>query len=96
MRDGIEKTVLLLISADFAHKKNGVDQQARDDEAEENDAEDQRDDLTPVLSALKKPYLFWLPLMIEIPPMPKFRIIWESRMRASNERKMLLTLTRKQ
>jgi hypothetical protein len=48
VRDGIEKTVLLLISADFAHKKNGVDQQARDNESEENDAEDKRDDSTPV------------------------------------------------
>src|SRR6267378_6851496 len=48
VRDGVEKTILLLISANFAHEKNGVDHQTRDDEAEENDAENQRDDLTPV------------------------------------------------
>jgi len=43
------------------------------------------------LSVLKKRYLIWLSRMTEIPPMPRFLIILESRTSRRTDRKMLST-----
>ena len=48
VRDRVQEAVLLLIAADFAHKKNGIQNHARDDHEEEDDAENQRHHLAPV------------------------------------------------
>ena len=49
MGDGVEESVLAFIAADFADDENGVHDEAGDDDAEENDAENERDDATPVV-----------------------------------------------
>ena len=49
MGDGIEKAVLLLISPNLADKEDCVDRKARDKQSKKNDAEDERDNLPPVV-----------------------------------------------
>jgi len=39
--DGVEESVLALVTLDFADDEDGVDNQTNDDDAEEDDAEDQ-------------------------------------------------------
>jgi hypothetical protein len=46
--DGIEKTILLLISPNLADKEDGVDDKAGNQHTEENDAENERHNLAPV------------------------------------------------
>ncbi len=48
MGDGIEEAVLLLVAPHFAHQKNSIEDDAGDDEAEENYAQDEGNDLAPV------------------------------------------------
>ena len=48
VRDGVEKAVLLLVAADFAHQEDGVQDDAGDDESEEQDAQDEGNDFAPV------------------------------------------------
>ena len=48
MGDGVEETVLLFIPPDFADEKDGVDHQTCDQQSKEDDAQNERDNLTPV------------------------------------------------
>ena len=48
MGDCIEEAVLLLVSPDLSDKKNRVDHQARDEQPKEDDADYERNNLTPV------------------------------------------------
>ncbi len=43
MRDGIDKTVVLFVAADFADEEAGVDDHAADDRREKNHAEEKQD-----------------------------------------------------
>ena len=49
MRDGIEKAVLALVAFDFAHDKDGVDDESGDDRRKKDNPEDQRDDAARVV-----------------------------------------------
>ena len=49
MCNGVQEAVLLLTAADFTDKKNCVEHQAGNDQAEENDAQDQWHNIAPVM-----------------------------------------------
>src|SRR5208337_1255564 len=44
----IQEAVLLLVAPDLAHQKDGIEYDARDNKAEEDNAENQRNDFAPV------------------------------------------------
>ena len=46
--DRVEEAILLFISVDLANEENGVEDEARNDQSEKNDAEYQWNDLSPV------------------------------------------------
>src|SRR5208282_2502000 len=48
MSDRVDKAVVLLVAANFPDQKDGIEDEAGDDGAEENDAEKNSDALTPV------------------------------------------------
>src|SRR5580692_10220754 len=48
MGDGIQEAVLLLISPNLPHQKDGVDDQSCDEQSKEDDAKYERDNLAPV------------------------------------------------
>ena len=48
MRHGVQEAVLLLIAADFAHQKDGIQHHPRNDDEKENYTKDQRHHLAPV------------------------------------------------
>ena len=48
MRDRIEKAVLLLVLVNFAYEKNRVHHEAGNDEEEKYDAQDERNDFSPI------------------------------------------------
>ena len=48
MRDGIEKGIVLLVTADLTLKKDGVEYETGDDQGEKDNAEDQQSDLAQI------------------------------------------------
>ena len=48
MSNGIDKSVVLFVAADFAHEKDCIEYDADDDKGKENDSQDKQRDLAPV------------------------------------------------
>src|SRR5579864_5024233 len=48
VRDGVDEAVMLLVAPDFAHKKDGIQDHASDDQRKEDDAEEQQHAFAPV------------------------------------------------